>query len=294
MSDAEPVLVHDNRFLWSGAAPSAPTPAPAAPRFAMIILDGELSPLALALWERAALRMCADGGANRLLDTARASRGSGATGLAAGAEESEGKAAGSAPATGDPAASVPAPHVILGDFDSARREVLEHYKARGSQLTHVSEQDSTDLDKCLRFVADGNRAAAGSREPEIELVLLCGTFGGRLDHQLAILSSLHAFARSFRRLMMLSVENLAEVLVPGSHRLVTCAQLEGPTCGLIPCAGECLSVTTSGLRWNLQAQRMAMGELISTSNRLEAPEVAVRTSHALLWTTALSQPLKTW
>jgi len=43
------------------------------------------------------------------------------------------------------------------------------------------------------------------------------------------------------------------------------------------------AVTTDGLQWNLRAQELTFGGLISTSNRAVADLVTVETSHPLLF-----------
>lgn len=43
----------------------------------------------------------------------------------------------------------------------------------------------------------------------------------------------------------------------------------GPSIGLIPLFGPVDRVATSGLEWDLTGQRIAFGELVSTSNRLK-------------------------
>jgi len=61
-------------------------------------------------------------------------------------------------------------------------------------------------------------------------------------------------------------------------------------CGLIPMDGKA-TVSTSGLKWNLNKQPLRFGELISTSNSfsLETKEVIVETDSMLLWTMDLPQ-----
>lgn len=87
-----------------------------------------------------------------------------------------------------------------------------------------------------------------------------------------------------------------------------CAGLDGPHCGLFP-IGASPTVRTTGLRWNLQADRMSMGGLVSSSNLIafdddyvtsaicasssnscgsvlvdETLHVTVSTDHPVLWT----------
>ena len=65
--------------------------------------------------------------------------------------------------------------------------------------------------------------------------------------------------------------------------------------GLLPVGGRCDSVSTTGLRWDLDEQAMEFGGLVSSSNELlrgkgGAMQVDVATSDPLLWTTVVRWP----
>jgi len=76
--------------------------------------------------------------------------------------------------------------------------------------------------------------------------------------------------------------------VPLIHHLHVHPCLEvGHHCGLVPLSGPAASVSTTGLRWNLQHQPLRWGQLISTSNVIEDDVVTVRTDVPLIWTTEL-------
>lgn len=84
---------------------------------------------------------------------------------------------------------------------------------------------------------------------------------------------------------------IVHVLPPGRNR-IQCPPVrgDGHIAGLVPLQQPCEQVTTEGLRWELAQQRLAMGGLISSSNRVVRDEVCVHTSHPLLWILCVSEP----
>ncbi|KAL4229177.1 cAMP-dependent protein kinase subunit [Mactra antiquata] len=120
-----------------------------------------------------------------------------------------------------------------------------------------------------------------------DCVFAIGAFGGRLDHQFANFESLFT-ASQFENsipVYLISSETIACLLQKGFHILQVNSGMEGKYCGLVPLSGRCESVTTTGLKWNLDHQAMGFGELISTSNSLtDEQTVTIDTDNALLWT----------
>ena len=82
-----------------------------------------------------------------------------------------------------------------------------------------------------------------------------------------------------------------QFVIPGvlEETLLLDTGLEGPYCGLLPLAGS-TTVTTTGLRWNLQDDVMKFGGLISTSNEMAAARVTVKSSLPILWTMSVKEP----
>jgi thiamine pyrophosphokinase len=90
-------------------------------------------------------------------------------------------------------------------------------------------------------------------------------------------------------LTLLSEHSLAYVLCPGTHHIYPDFALEGYTCGLIPLGIPCESITTTGLKWDLNDARLELGGFISSSNTIEngIEKITVTTSHSILWTTQI-------
>ena len=82
---------------------------------------------------------------------------------------------------------------------------------------------------------------------------------------MAHLSCLHAFADT--EIVLLGRTSTARLIPKGVTVIVPDAAAEGPTCGLFPMLGPA-TVSTSGLRWNLDAHVLTFGTNISTSNRI--------------------------
>lgn len=245
---------------------------------ALVVLnttDDQSKALLPQLWSRAVLRVCADGGANRLYDSFGANL------------------------TGDRERYIP--DMIVGDLDSLRPDVATFYEALGTEVKRRPDQDHTDFEKCLieietRLSSTSSTSTGEATSAEVEAdvtegtpasatVVGLGAFGGRFDHEMAAISLLHSYTSRFDRLVLFGAGNLAFLLLPGyTHVLELQESLEGPTVGLMPIGGACKSVTTEGLRWNLEGGSLEFGMLVSTSNEAIEKEVWVKTDAPLVWT----------
>lgn len=250
---------------------------------ALVILnaqgEGESVGLLRHLWGRADLRVCADGGANRLHD----SFGGGGGGDVEDRHQ-------------DRARFVP--DIIVGDLDSLRPEVARFYEGLGSEIKLRDDQDHCDFEKCLVEVdsrlsspppspaAGGGGGSGGDGSaPCGATVVGLGAFGGRFDHEMQAVSLLHAYTSRFHRLVLMGAGNVAFLLQPGlSHAVQPDSRFEGPTVGLLPVGGPCRAVTTEGLRWNLDGRGLEFGVCVSSSNRVVGDVVRVVTDAPLVWT----------
>jgi thiamine pyrophosphokinase len=189
------------------------------------------------------------------------------------------------------------PHVIAGDLDSVRQDVKEFYIKLGVPVIDLShDQDSTDLDKAIKFLSDFEqwkeyqslqKAAEemALSKKSFDFFIALGAHGGRLDHILSNISSLY----SHRDLpvILCGDGNLTRLVQAGKTSIRPNLKLEGPMCGLVPLQGDAVA-TTTGLRWNLCGTKMNIGGLISTSNVIESDEITVETDVDLIWTTETS------
>ena len=220
----------------------------------LVLLNYRLPPYTAALWERSGLKVCADGGANRLFDQLPAlvpGRGGGDRDLRLAY----------------------LPDVIVGDLDSLRDEVRAFYAGARVKIVDLdADQDSTDMTKAIRYV---QREAPGAAALNV-----VGVFGGRFDHELAALNTLCTFRDL--HIVLLGEHSLA-FLVPAGPAVLNVEAWQGPACGLVPIAGATVT-TTKGLRWDMDRLEMAFGGLVSTSNVADAARVDVEGSRDLVWT----------
>lgn len=241
---------------------------------ALLVLNYHLPDFVPYLWRNSQLRYCADGGANRLWDALPRLF----------PDEDPGKVR---------ARFVP--DAIVGDLDSIRPEVLSYYTSHGAVTFDLShDQDTTDLHKSIKAMIAAEMRNAYGRTAGFERtwlgthrIFVVGALGGRLDHELSNMSTVHEFPDT--NIVLIGRSSLAMLIPPGKTVLIPDLTCEGPTCGLVPLAGPA-RVTTTGLRWNLTDEVIAFGQFISTSNRIlevrsGAAEVTIATDAPLVWTT---------
>jgi thiamine pyrophosphokinase len=234
------------------------------------------------LWDSFDFTICADGGANRLYD-----------GLKSLEKVQNGLNSDSA------LCSKYVPTYIKGDLDSLRSDVEAFYRTTDSIIIKDNNQDTNDLQKCLELAKlsldkdeneDGNKSNTNALNA---IIVVFGAFGGRFDQQIASLHALYEYSEIFDRMVLLGDGNCATLLIPDknnieetlTHTISLMSGIEGPGCSLLPVGNKCDNVTTTGLKWNLENQTVALGELISSSNCVanDTSLVTVQTTQPLLW-----------
>ncbi|MCF1709041.1 thiamine diphosphokinase [Tabrizicola sp. J26] len=144
------------------------------------------------------------------------------------------------------------PQAVVGDFDSISDTARQAIPAE--RQFPIAEQETTDFDKALR----------STRSP---FVLALGFVGARVDHGLAVFSTL---ARHPDRTCLVIGGQDVVFLCPRGIRL----RLEpGDRFSLFP-LGE-VSGQSTGLRWPIDGLAFAPHGIIGTSNEVSAPDVTL-------------------
>ncbi len=135
------------------------------------------------------------------------------------------------------------PEAVIGDFDSLSAEF--RHSIPSERLFLVTEQDSTDFEKCLSRI-------------DAPLTLALGFTGRRLDHELAVYNALVRYPDH-------------PCIVLGSHDLAFAAPAEvaldlapGDRVSLFPMAE--VTGRSEGLRWPIEGLRLAPDGRVGTSN----------------------------
>jgi len=155
-------------------------------------------------WNLAKLRICADGGTNRLYDHF-------------------------------PDREKWIPDYIKGDLDSVKHDVRDYYEKHGAISIKDGNQDNTDLTKCLHLIWEQE----AYRHTKYSTILVAGGLGGSFTHEAANFNTL--FENSTRHIVLWSEYNVCWLLRAGGHRILC---KSGMKCGILPLGWKSVVTTT--------------------------------------------------
>lgn len=147
------------------------------------------------------------------------------------------------------------PEAIVGDLDSVHD--LQYWQSR-CRLLHLSEQDSTDFEKCLYSIS-------------APAIIALGFTGKRFDHTLAALHAMSRYGRE-QSIIVIAEQDLLWVRDQSTH-LVLRADMRLSIYPLSRVAFE----SSRGLEYPLDGLVMEQGTAIGTSNRTVDANVEIRT-----------------
>lgn len=165
------------------------------------------------------------------------------------------------------------PDLILGDFDSARKDTVEFFKAQ----THVcleqfpSQKDWTDTELAVRRALERGPA-------RIDLVGATG--GSRIDHLLGNVQLLLLALGEGVQMFLLDANNRIRLLAQG----MTLAKGEqyGDFVSLLPFGGTARGVTLRGMKYPLDHATLTPDITIGISNEIVDAEAEISFSEGML------------
>jgi thiamine pyrophosphokinase len=157
------------------------------------------------------------------------------------------------------------PVAVIGDMDSLSPAAAAAF---GAVLHRVSEQESTDFEKCLTRI-------------KAPLIMAAGFLGGRLDHTMAVLGTLARLQA--HQVILVSQDDVCVLLPQGRSTWHLPPDVRA---GVLP-LGQA-RVTSDGLTWDLAARAMSPDGLVSSSNAVVKPVVTFDVTGAVLLTLPLS------
>lgn len=147
--------------------------------------------------------------------------------------------------------------LVVGDLDSMKVSQRETLRAQGTQFEHFNTQkDETDLELALLHAVD-----QGATE-----IAVVGIVGDRLDMVLANMHLLTLDALSLIRVELWLGRQTAWLIRPPGEEL---EGAPGDTLSLIPLKGDVTGVTTNGLAYPLQGEKLFFGPARGVSNVME-------------------------
>ena len=228
---------------------------------ALIILNSPIPSYdyLLRLYNHASLRICADGGANRMHDLL--------------SQHDDGQ-------NSSDVFSKTLPTLIHGDLDSLRQDVQTKYESVGVEVSQDPDQYSTDFGKAIKQVM--------ARMPNVKDILVLGSIGGRVDQGLGLLGELHREQKVNHpgiRFWLFSEASVSTIIAPGTTTLHTPLRqgLIKRNAGILPIYGSS-SITTTGFEWDVKDWETEMGGNVSTSNHIIADRITIETSNDVLFT----------
>jgi thiamine pyrophosphokinase len=147
------------------------------------------------------------------------------------------------------------PHRVVGDFDSVEPDLVGDLDRAGVELErHPTGKDASDLELSLAAAA-----ATGADE-----MVVLGALGGELDHLAANLLLLGSELAAGRRTSLVHDRTTARMM-SGPSRLEIAAPA-GTRVSLLAVGSPAEGVTTRGLRWALEGDRLESGSSRGLAN----------------------------
>ncbi|MGE5579538.1 MAG: thiamine diphosphokinase [Bacillota bacterium] len=168
------------------------------------------------------------------------------------------------------------PWVLVGDFDSCDPGVVSWMDESGSRvITLPRDKDKTDTEVALDMACD---------EGFKQAVLVGGLGGDRLEHSLANLSLIEAYAERGLDVVIFHRDTVIFGLLGRGEGAVErrFRGRRGDWVSAFPVTREVRGVTTGGLRFPLSGATLVRGTTFGTSNEMTAKSATISVTEGFL------------
>lgn len=157
------------------------------------------------------------------------------------------------------------PNYIVGDFDSADKEVAEYF--RNEVHVPIREynpvKDSTDTEIAIRLAM-----TLGAKE-----MIILGATGGRIDHLWANIQCLNIPFKEGIDVAILDSQNRIRLIESDLH--LHKSQAYGSYFSLFPMGGDVYGVTVRGAKYPLHGHTLTSKDSLCVSNEFAEEEVVI-------------------
>lgn len=161
------------------------------------------------------------------------------------------------------------PNLIVGDLDSANKEIIDHYKKTGVRIEkYPTEKDETDTQ-----LATLKAVELGSDE-----IVYIAAIGSRFDHSIANLSLLLYLLKRHVKGMIVNKKNEIYLI----DRSLELEGEIGDTVSLIPYSADVKGIYTHGLYYSLSGENMSLEMPYGISNVFVDNKIKIEIDSGLL------------
>lgn len=161
------------------------------------------------------------------------------------------------------------PNVIIGDHDSLPPFLKEKLKKHSLEwIKYPLEKDQTDSELAIEYAI----------KKGFKKILAFGAFGTRIDHSIANL--LFLASPNYKAVDITIIEGNQEIFLVKNRRIVE--GKKGDFLSLIPLQGNCLGVTSKGLKWQLKNSVLYFSSTLGISNVLTHSQTEIKIKKGVL------------
>ncbi len=161
------------------------------------------------------------------------------------------------------------PDAVVGDLDSLPQDGIARMQARypGHIIRHPAEKDHTDGQLAVQWTLQQLECR------EEKHLIICGAFGDRFDHSLALALYAAALGRDSGTSIVLTDGRQWAYPVCGA---LTLRGAPGDTVSLIPLTGRATDVHIRGFRYPLSGGTLHWGQTLGVSNEMKDSRARVQ------------------